>query len=145
MILPSIPYRSTTLPDHAQPCHVRIFNLTWSILFVLFAALQLNDPDPWVWIPLYLLAAGLCCYRFAGKAKPGLERTAILIYGIYALFLMFARDGVLDWFEAHNAENLVQTMKATKPWIENTREFGGLAIMVVVLSVNLIRDRKKGD
>jgi hypothetical protein len=36
-------------------------------------------------------------------------------------------------------------MKATKPWIENTREFGGLAIMVVVLSVNLIRDRKKGD
>jgi len=124
---------------------VRIFNLSWSILFILFAALQLNDPDPWVWIPLYLLAAGLCGYRFAGKVKPGLERISIGIYIVYALFLLFVRDGVVDWFDEHDAENLVQSMKATKPWIENTREFGGLLIMVVVLSVNLFVDRKKAS
>jgi hypothetical protein len=123
---------------------VRIFNLTWSILFVVFAALQLNDPDPWIWIPLYLLAAGLCGFRFAGKSKPRLERSAILIYSIYALFLMFTGDGVLDWFEEHEAENLVQSMKATKPWIENTREFGGLLIMTLVLMINLFWNRKKG-
>ncbi len=122
---------------------MRIFNLTWSILFVLFAALQLNDPDPWVWIPLYLMAAGLCFYRYSEKAKPRLEQTAILIYGIYALFLIFTKDGVMDWFQDHEAENLVQSMKATKPWIENTREFGGLGIMVVVLAFNLVKDRKK--
>lgn len=122
-----------------------MFNLVWCFLFILFAALQINDPDPWLWIPLYLLAAGLCGYRYAGKAKTGLEWIAIGIYLVYALFLLFVRDGVVDWFDEHDAENLVQTMKATKPWIENTREFGGLAIMVVVLSVNLIRDRKKGN
>jgi len=124
---------------------MRMFNLVWCFLFILFAALQINDPDPWLWIPLYLLAAGLCGYRYAGKARTGLERIAIGIYLVYALFLLFVRDGVVDWFDEHDAENLVQTMKATKPWIENTREFGGLAIMVVVLSVNLIRDRKKGN
>lgn len=122
---------------------MRIFNLIWSILFILFAALQLNDPDPWVWIPLYLLAAGLCAYRFAGKAKPRLEWTAIIFYSIYALFLLFTGNGVLDWLEEHEAENLVQSMKATKPWIENTREFGGLLIMMIVLFINLFRDRKK--
>ena len=121
---------------------MRIFNLTWTILFVTFAALQLNDPDPWLWIPVYLLAAGLCGYRFAGKPKPRLERFAILIYAIYALFLIFTGDGVWDWFEEHEAENLVQSMKATKPWIENTREFGGLLIMTIVLSVNLLWNRK---
>lgn len=124
---------------------MRIFNLSWSILFILFAALQLNDPDPWVWIPLYLLAAGLCGYRFAGRAKAGLERISIGIYIVYALYLLFVRDGVVDWFDEHDAENLVQSMKATKPWIENTREFGGLLIMVVVLSVNLFMDRKKAS
>jgi hypothetical protein len=122
---------------------MRIFNLAWCILFIVFAALQFNDPDPWLWIPLYLLAAGLCGFRFAGKAKHNIEWTAIAIYGMYAVFLLFAQDGVMDWFGEHEAENLVQTMKATKPWIENTREFGGLAIMVVVLSVNLFKDRRK--
>jgi hypothetical protein len=48
---------------------------------------------------------------------------------------------VIDWYEKHHAENLVQSMKATKPWIENTREFGGLMIMIVILSVNLLRKK----
>jgi len=30
----------------------------------------------------------------------------------------------------------VQTMKAEKPWIEDTREFGGLVILIFVLMVN---------
>ena len=94
---------------------------------------------------MYLLAAVLCSLRFAGKAMPKIEWSAIAIYGAYAIYLLFTQDGVMDWFGEHHAENLVQTMKATKPWIENTREFGGLAIMVVVLSFNLIRDRKKGN
>ena len=122
---------------------MRIFNLVWTFLFVLFAALQLNDPDPWIWIPLYLFAAGLCAYRAAGKGKAGLERMAILIYIVYAAFLLFTQNGVVDWYEKHEAENLVQSMKATKPWIENTREFGGLIIMIVILAINLLGSDKK--
>jgi hypothetical protein len=33
-------------------------------------------------------------------------------------------------------------MKATKPWIENTREFGGLLIMIVIISINIVFGRK---
>jgi hypothetical protein len=124
---------------------VRTFNLIWTILFILFAALQLNDPDPWIWIPLYLLAAALCGFRFAGKGISGLERTAIIVYIIYAVLLLFIQNGVVDWYEKHEAENLVQSMKATKPWIENTREFGGLLIMILILSINLFNGRKNKD
>lgn len=28
-------------------------------LLVLFAILQWNDPDPWLWMPIYLLPAGI--------------------------------------------------------------------------------------
>jgi hypothetical protein len=33
-------------------------------------------------------------------------------------------------------------MKATKPWIENTREFGGLLIVIGALTFNLLRYHK---
>jgi hypothetical protein len=54
-------------------------------------------------------------------------------------------DGVISWATEHHAENLVQTMKATKPWIENTREFGGLVIIVVVLGLNYLNARKQSS
>lgn len=66
----------------------------------------------------------------------------IIGYLGYAVYLFFTKDGVLDWATKHDAESLVQTMKAEKPWIEDTREFGGLLILIVVLVVNYIYFRK---
>jgi hypothetical protein len=34
-------------------------------------------------------------------------------------------------------------MKAAKPWIENTREFGGLMIVFLAFGLNLIVIRRK--
>jgi len=34
-------------------------------------------------------------------------------------------------------------MLATTPWIENTREFGGLIIMIVVCAINLYVSRQQ--
>jgi hypothetical protein len=45
---------------------------------------------------------------------------------------------VIDWIKEHDAENIVQTMKATKPWIEETREFLGLLILITALVINMI-------
>lgn len=35
-----------------------------TVLFVLFALFQLNDPDPWLWVAIYLYAA--ICSLLAG-------------------------------------------------------------------------------
>lgn len=123
---------------------MRLFNLVFIVIFVLFAALQYNDPDPYIWIPVYLYAAFLCYQALQKKANIGLYSIGFLVYAGYAAYLFFDKTGVLDWAEEHGAENIAQTMKATKPWIEETREFGGLAIILIVMGINFFWLRRHG-
>jgi H+/Cl- antiporter ClcA len=122
---------------------MRIFNLIFCLIFIFFAALQYNDPDPYVWIPIYMYGAVLCWLVFRDKFYPTAYWIGIVIYAAYAVYLFFEKDGVLDWYKDHNSENLVQSMKATKPWIEATREFLGLLILIVVLLANYIYAKRK--
>jgi len=122
---------------------VRILNLILSILFVLFAALQYNDPDPWIWIPIYVYAATLCFLAYRGKQYKKALIAGILVCLAYAVYLFLDKDGVLSWARDHEAESLVQTMKATKPWIEESREFGGLLIVLLALGINYLKAGKK--
>src|SRR4051812_3018280 len=115
---------------------MRAFNIIFIVLFVLFAALQYNDPDPYIWMPIYLYAAFLCYSAIKKRFNPVLYTVGFVVLTGYALYLFFDKTGVLDWAEEHNAENIVQSMKATKPWIEETREFGGLAIVLAVMLTN---------
>ena len=122
---------------------MKIFNLIFSLLFLASAALQYNDPDPYIWMPIYLYGTILCWLAFRNQFYPKAYIAGILIYTGYAVYLFFAADGVLDWMQKHNAENIAATMKATKPWIEETREFFGLVILIIVLAVNLWYAKKR--
>src|ERR1044072_5654284 len=105
---------------------MKLFNLIFCVIFVLFAALQYNDPDPYIWIPIYMYAAILCWLAFRGKYFPKAYLAGIAVYLAYAGYLFFTKDGVLDWVTEHHAANIAETMQAEKPWIEDTREFFGL-------------------
>jgi hypothetical protein len=122
---------------------MKIFNLIFCLLFIFSAALQYNDPDPYVWMPIYLYGAVLCWLASRNKYYRKAYLLGIVIYAAYALYLFFTKDGVLDWIEEHNAENIAGTMKATKPWIEETREFFGLIILIVVLAVDYFYSKRK--
>lgn len=122
---------------------MKILNIIFTIVFLLFAALQWNDPDPLIWIPIYLYAAVLTLLAARRKYYPRLYLLGIGIYLIYALYLFFEQNGVLSWATEHDAENLVETMQASKPWIESTREFGGLLFVIIALLINY-RAQKKG-
>ena len=39
---------------------LKILNLVVGVVFVVGAAVQINDPDPWRWIAIYLAAAAVC-------------------------------------------------------------------------------------
>lgn len=119
-----------------------MFNLVAAILFVLFAGLQYNDPDPYIWIPIYVVSAYVCFQTYKGKFDRFSHWIIVAFCLIYAVRLMIDPNGVIAWFKEHDAENLVQSMKATKPWIEQTREFGGLLIILLVTSVNIIANKK---
>ena len=121
---------------------MKIFNLTFCLLFVLFAALQYNDPDPYVWVPIYLYSATLCYLAAKQKFYPKAYFVGFIVYGSYAVYLFFDKTGVLDWLQEHQSDSMVQSMKATKPWIEESREFFGLVILIIVLAINWIYFRR---
>ena len=122
---------------------MKAFNLIFCLLFVISAALQYNDPDPYIWIPIYMYGAVLCWLAFSNKFYPKAYVVGIIIYVVYAIGLFFWKNGVLDWMTKHNAEDIAATMKAEKPWIEETREFFGLLILIVVLMINYFYTRRR--
>jgi len=122
---------------------MKIFNLIFCVLFILFAGLQYNDPDPYVWIPIYMYAAILCWLAFRGRYFPKACLAGIALYALYAVYLFVEKDGVWDWMTKHHAANIAESMHAEKPWIEDAREFFGLLIVMVVLGINYFVGRKK--
>jgi hypothetical protein len=122
---------------------MKLFNLLFCILFIISAALQYNDPDPYVWVPIYMYGAVLCWLAFRVKFYPKAYLSGIVIYTVYALGLFFWKNGVWDWMTQHHAEDIAATMKAEKPWIEKTREFFGLLILVVVLLIDYFYAKRK--
>ena len=122
---------------------MKVLNILFVLVFILSAALQYNDPDPYLWIPIYLYGAFLCYLAYKNKYNSSLYIIGLVFYIGYAFYLFFDKQGVLSWANEHDAESITQTMKATKPWIEETREFGGLLILALVLSVNLLAVRRK--
>jgi len=121
---------------------MKVFNVFFCLAFILFAALQYNDPDPYVWVPIYLYAAVLCGLAAKGRYFIKAYLFGIAIYSIYAIYLFFGKNGLLDWLTLHHAENIAGTMKAEKPWIEESREFFGLIILIVVLAINYFVGKK---
>jgi hypothetical protein len=115
---------------------MKAVNVFFILLFIISAGLQYNDPDPYIWIPLYLYGAVICYLAVKGRIIPAMYVAGALVYFGYAAFLMVDDDGVLSWWNEHDAENIVQSMHATKPWIEETREFFGLILLLFALGIN---------
>ena len=118
-------------------------NIFFIILFLASAVLQYNDPDPYIWIPLYIYGAFLCYQSIRKIYQPLLFVIGISICLLYATYLFFNETGVLAWIKEHDAENIAQSMKATKPWIEETREFFGLLILITALILNTVFLRRQ--
>jgi hypothetical protein len=122
---------------------MRIFNMAFFIIFVIFAALQYNDPDPYVWIPIYGYAAVLCFLAFRRRYYPSAYLLGVIVYAAYAGYKLMEPDGVIDWIKKHHAQNIADSMKATAPWVEETREFFGLVIVITVLLIDYFYARKR--
>ena len=113
-----------------------ILNGIFCIAFVLFAYVNLNDKDGWLWVSIYMVAAIFCGLAAFNKFYPIGYLAAIAFYIIYAIQLFFAKDGVRDWITKYNKPSIVESMQATKPYIEKTREFFGLLIISAALAIN---------
>ncbi|NND05968.1 MAG: hypothetical protein HKN87_06285 [Saprospiraceae bacterium] len=94
------------------------------ILFVLFAYWQLNDVDPYLWVPVYL-AAALCAFLFViNRPVPILPMIglAVCVVGMVMLLPDFIR-----WVQG-GMPTITGSMKAESPHVELVREFLGFII-----------------
>jgi len=113
-----------------------ILNVVFFISFLVFAYFNLNDKDSYIWIPIYVLAAILCGLVVFGMVYPTIYVFAMGFYLAYAAYLFVSKDGVWDWMTKYKRQSIVESMQATKPYIEKTREFFGLLIITGALAIN---------
>ncbi len=83
---------------------MRWFSILGTVVFLLGAALQFNDPDPHIWIPIYLIPALICLGAVSGKlhwlvpiaasglAYVGFAVMALQVLGQHSLFSEEARE-----------------------------------------------------
>lgn len=122
---------------------MKAFNIVFCILFIISAALQYNDVDPYLWVPIYLYGAWLCYMAARNRYLTRSIGFGMLAYLALIVYYLVFKHGAIDWFQHHPAQDLVKTMKAEKPWIEETREVMGLMILVAVLAVDWFVGRKR--
>ena len=112
----------------------RLISLLFVFLFAVFAFVNINDIDPLLWVSLYAFIGLLHLLIFFGKY----DQRIIIFVGIglcaYACFYVHT---VWDWIIANDKIDLIGKMKADKPHIEGTREFGGLLIATFSLGYQL--------
>lgn len=107
---------------------------------MLFAFVQINDPDPLLWIAIYGAMAAVCVMAaFRYYIKPMLW---ILLAG-FIVYLVILWPGISEWLKQDDKGVLFdEGMKMQFPYIEESREFLGLLICVIVLLVHILRSRK---
>jgi hypothetical protein len=118
------------------PMLLSIVNIFFLLAFSAFAYVNLNDKDAPLWVTIYMLAAVACGLAAFGLYFPVAYLLLILFYVGYAIVLFFAKDGVRDWVVKYNRPSITESMQATKPYIEKTREFFGLLIISAALALN---------
>ena len=120
---------------------MKIFNILFAIIFLSFAGLQYNDPDPFLWIAIYGVMVIICGLAAAGKYYAKIMLALAAAYIIY-VFLLF--PAVITWFQSEDRSLLFDDLaKMQFPYIEETREFLGLIICLLVLAIDYFFGKRK--
>ena len=118
---------------------MKIVNLLLAVLFLVFAFVQINDPDPAVWILIYGVTAVMCVLAAFGYYYP---KVLVVILVVYIAYSVTYFPSILRWLKADNRSMLFDDIaKMQNLYIEESREFLGLMICVTVLVVHLVRAR----
>ena len=117
----------------------RILDGFLALMFLVFALLQYNDPDPGMWMLVYGAMCFVCLASAFNRFSLGLM---IPMAGGYLILSALHVDGMLEWLKSPNRKRLFDDVaKMQYPYIEEAREFLGLLICVVVLLYVFYRQR----
>jgi len=107
------------------------------VLFIFSAAVQYNDPDPWVWMPVYLAAAGICAWEMKRRTP---WMTPVILVALTVIWAgtiaprVLGKVGFLEMFSAWEMKNI---------GIEEEREMYGLLIVAGWMTCIAIAARRR--
>src|SRR5882672_1104369 len=102
-----------------------------AVMFLGFASVQINDPDPIIWILIYGSMAAICVM---GAYDFYIRWLMILQAAAYTIYCVLLFPSILDWLGSPDRSLLFSEIaKMQFIYIEESREFLGLVICLVVL------------
>jgi hypothetical protein len=120
---------------------MKVLNLLLAVLFVVFAFLQINDPDPALWILIYGVIAVTCVLAAFGYYYPKILIGILIACAVYSLTYW---SSISKWLKADNKAMLFDDVaKMENLYIEESREFLGLFICILVLIMHLLMARHR--
>jgi len=109
----------------------RIASFILFLLFGAFAYVQVNDPDPLLWILAYSVVALICLARSFSYSWKYINLSIHIILVIASLFFI---GGAWEWLMTDNKGEIFGEMVYEKSYIEETREFFGLTIAAIAMN-----------
>ncbi len=119
---------------------MRILNIVMLLAFLLSVFVQINDPDPLLWIIVYGLAAAACIMYHVKKLEWRYPAVLGVLTLLWAASLAPAVIGKVGWGE------LVTDITMKTIAVEKGREMGGLLIIaawMLVLAQNLRNSKQE--
>lgn len=117
---------------------MKIANWILGVLFLLFAAVQLNDPDPLKWIVLYGGIAVISIFGALGRYNRWFLWAGLSVCLIWMVTLI---PDIVDWVKM-GMPSITETMKAEKEYIELAREFFGVLVSGMALLWHLYASKR---
>lgn len=115
---------------------MKVLNFLFALLFLAFAFVQVNDPDPISWIIIYGNMAVLSVLAMFRMKFSYWQIITVIIYLVYAAFLS---PGAWQWWNSADRSLLFDDIaKMQNIYIEETREFLGLIVCLIVLLIQYL-------
>ena len=113
---------------------MKIINNVLALLFVIFAAIQLNDPDPVYWILVYGGTAAILIGRSFGKRN---QFWTGVCAGVALTGIIPAVPGFTQYLTSGTLLSIFSEMH-DQSYFENSREFIGLLMSLTTLAAHAI-------
>jgi hypothetical protein len=112
-----------------------------ALMFLSFALVQLNDPDPVIWVVIYGAMVVVCVMAAFHYYNKLFLRILLIVFAVYSTLFL---KGFWYWLTHDDKGALFDDLaKMQYPYIEETREFLGLLICILALIAYLFSARKR--
>jgi hypothetical protein len=114
-------------------------NILMLVMFVFSVIVQYNDPDPWIWMPVYGAAAVACGLELAHRLRwwfSALVGVGSVIWAATIAPHVFGQVPFMDMFSAWEMKNT---------GIEESREMYGLLIVTIWMVVLTVANRSSAQ